>query len=191
MLKVYVDFKSPGAYLAMQPTLALIRKYDLSVIWCPFKTTQHGVPSQRDDEDRSQTHRRVRAIARQDMHKLYARVQGVEMNFPVTHGATDLALTTLGNLTGTQAEFVQAAFRAYWVDRQDLNDVQVVEALLRSVNATPSDEGNGATDLSRLQEHAEHDGVVDAPAYVIGEQLFIGREHLPWVERLVRDQLGL
>ncbi|MEL7546979.1 MAG: hypothetical protein AAGJ84_10035 [Pseudomonadota bacterium] len=33
----------------------------------------------------------------------------------------------------------------------------------------------------------KEDNKKDAPAYVIGKQIFVDREHLPWVQDLVRN----
>jgi 2-hydroxychromene-2-carboxylate isomerase len=39
--------------------------------------------------------------------------------------------------------------------------------------------------LAAAQDAAEEAGIVGAPAYVIADQIFVGREHLPWIEELV------
>lgn len=38
---------------------------------------------------------------------------------------------------------------------------------------------------THAQNIAEEAGIVEAPAYVIENQLFIGREHLPWIEEII------
>ena len=188
VLTIYIDFKSPAAYLAMKPTLALIEKHALDVDWRPFKTVQQSVPPEEPTDQKPEIHRRVRALARRNTHLTYADVQGVPMNFQDPPGVTDLALAALTDVAGSPVDFIQAAFKAYWVDGADLNDPQVVAALL-------TDSGHDAhlldgieleTVLAEAQARAHEDGVVDAPGYVIGDQVFIGREHLPWVISLIR-----
>ena len=96
-LRVYIDFKSPAAYLAFKPTLALAERKDLTLDWQPIRTRQQPVPAEAADEDRGTTHRRVRAQARRDTHLFYAQVQGVPMRFPTgAFPETDLALACLG-----------------------------------------------------------------------------------------------
>lgn len=189
MLKFYIDFKSPAAYLAMKPTLLLIEKYGLAVTWRPYKTVQHAVPPRRSTDQKPEIHRRVRAIARRDAHLLYAGVQGIPMTFPQPPGETDLALAALTLIDSSPTAYVQAAFTAYWADGVNLNDHAVVSRLLEQTgyDASLLTDLDVEAILAQAQETALADGVVDTPAYVIDEQVFIGREHLPWVEELILE----
>ena len=40
--------------------------------------------------------------------------------------------------------------------------------------------------LDLAQAKSEEAGIVGTPAYVIEEQIFVGREHLPWIEEIAR-----
>ncbi len=181
MLDIYIDFKSPAAYLALKPTLRLASKYGTEVNWLAVQTKQSPIPEAAPVEDRGTTHRRVRAIARQKMHLHYARLQSITMNFPPTPGNTDFALAMLHALEGDRTEFVQAAFASYWVDNQDLNNAEIVSSLAGSRHPAPDVQNSLAT----ISAQVEAAGVIDAPAYVIASELFIGREHLPWIETLI------
>ncbi|MDP6377112.1 MAG: DsbA family protein [Pseudomonadales bacterium] len=186
-MRFYLDFKSPAAYLAMRPTLALVHKHGLDVRWLPYLSSQQRVLEPMAQETRGETHRRVRALARRDVHLMYADIQGLEMIFPEHLAQTDLALCALLALKESPVDFILAAFRSYWVDHADLNDADVVRELLATSGQDPPtlDVRNYAESLARNQLDAQERGVVDVPAYVIGEQVFIGREHLPWIEQMV------
>ena len=188
-LRVYIDFKSAAAYLAMQPTLALAKRYDLDIDWRPYKSLQQAIPQARATDQKPEIHRRVRALARRDTHLLYAKNQGLPMNFPDTPGETDLALAALTRLKSDKLPFIQAAFTAYWVDGQDLNDATVVARLLEDSNQAPTliETLDVAATLEQIQSQALDDGAMDTPAYVIDDQVFIGREHLPWVASLIDE----
>ncbi len=185
-LRIYIDFKAPAAYLALKPTLAFLEEVGVAGEWRPFVTQQQPVPAEAPDEDRGATHRRVRALARQRTHLHYADVQGVTMHFPAGNfpGCT-LALAAM-TLLSEPVPFIEAAFASYWTLGEDLDDPAVVTRLLNEVNANAALDSLDVDALPESwREVALEDGVVDVPAYVVGDQLFVGREHLPWLRTLV------
>jgi 2-hydroxychromene-2-carboxylate isomerase len=191
-LDLYIDFGSPGAYLAFKPTLALITDFKLDVRWLPYATKQTPIPAVTADENRGETHRRVRATARQQTHLKYAHLQNTPMHFADEPGNTRLAMAALLYVQerSTQArveDFVTGAYHAYWADQLDLDDTTVITNLLEQ-SGYDATEFNGSY-LEKLDEHqltSEDRGVIDTPAYVIEEQVFIGREHLPWLREILK-----
>ena len=184
MLSLFIDFKSPAAYLAMKPTLNLIASTGLAVTWLPFAAKQPVIPIEKHDETKGETHRRVRAEQRQQMHVLYADLSNTEMHFPTQATSTDLALNVLANLTQDPTAFIARAFSAYWVQEQDLNDPAVVEQLVREVGLPFTAELLLPTAMDACLVQALEKGVFDVPAFVFADQVFIGREHMPWLREL-------
>ena len=188
MLTVYLDFKSPGAYLAMAPTLALADRLQLSIDWRPFRAVERDVPKLGKEETVGESHRRVRAASQRALAIKYAAHQGIDLRFPNQPGETDLALGVLAKIERDPTPFIHGAFNAYWHAHANLNDMAVVHALLRESGvAYQGSLAHARDDLEAAQERAEEAGIVGAPAYVISEQIFVGREHLPWVEELARE----
>ena len=185
MLKIYIDFKCPGSYLAMKPTIELIQKHKLQATWLPFKSSQQRIPEEKENEEKGELHRRVRAIERRNVHLMYAEALDTPMSFPEEIGITDLALSVLHTLT-LPMNFIHAAFNAYWVDHRDLNDPDVVAALLKQAGyeAALPDIASIEKTIELVQQQALDENVVATPCYVIKEQVFLGREHLPWIEEL-------
>ncbi len=189
MLSVYLDFKSPGAYLAMSPTLALVERLSLEVDWKPFRVVERDVPKLGKEETVGESHRRVRAESQRRLAIKYAAHQGIELRFPETPGVTDLALGVLGAIDGDRLPYIQAAFEAYWEAHADLDDPAVVQSILDKSGASLAiDLEDARALLETAQDHAEEAGIVGAPAYVISDQIFVGREHLPWIEELAQAQ---
>ena len=185
MLTVYLDFKSPAAYLAMKPTLALVDCLGLETSWKPFRTVERDVPKLGKEETVGESHRRVRAASQRALAIKYASHQGINLKFPERLGASDLALGALAAVESDPIPFIQAACEAYWQDHADLDDPEVVKDLLESAETHLSTDLAGARDLLETsQEEAENAGIVGAPAFVIADQIFVGREHLPWIEEL-------
>ncbi len=188
-LRIYIDFKSPTAYLAMQPTLALLDALpDCRALWLPFDARQRAVPAAKPNENRSESHFRVRAEARQATHLYYAEVQDVPMSFAEEPGETTLALAAMMHCQPLPLPFIAAAFQAYWRDQANLNDPAIVNTLLEASQSGPEDFNAGAMleKLETVRAEAQELGVIDTPAYIVDGQLFIGREHLPWIGELLR-----
>jgi 2-hydroxychromene-2-carboxylate isomerase len=193
-LQLYIDFKSPGSYLALKPTLALLEKTKATAQWLPFMTKQRPIPLEKENETRGETHSRVRENARRETHLLYAGLQSTAMHFPASPGNTDLALAALvyTQKVYTQNDplrFVRAAYEAYWINGLDLADSQVINDLLQDngYDAKAFDAEHHLQLLQESQTAAEASGVVEAPAYLIQDNLFIGREHLPWITELLTN----
>lgn len=187
MLTVYIDFKSPASYLAMKPTLDLTNRLNLAVDWRPFRSIERDIPRIDGHETVGERHRRVRAASQRALAIKYASHQGIQLKFPESPGATDLALGALFGLEGEKLPFIQAAFSAYWHDHADLDDARTVRRIIAASGAEYSAdlrEAQAAADLA--QNQAEEAGIVGAPAFVIENQIFVGREHFPWIEEIAR-----
>lgn len=190
MLTVYIDFKSPAAYLAIKPTQALAERLMLSIDWQPFQTVERDVPKLGKEETIGESHRRVRAASQKALNIKYATHQGINLDYPETLGATDLALGALTQMRGDPVAYIKAAFDAYWTDHMDLDDEAVVQDLVyRFAPNQDLDLDNAREALRGNQQEAEEAGIVGAPAYVIDGQIFVGREHLPWIEEIARAKL--
>lgn len=187
MLNVYVDFKSPASYLAIGPTLELIARTGTTAYWHPYSTLEGDLPTQAADETVGQSHRRVRAEQRRATLIKYAALQAIDLRFPVPRGTTDLALGILASIKTEPLAFIHAAFAAYWTDHANLDDEDTVLALLSAsgYDASHFDMDAARRAYTMAQDAAETLGIVEAPAYIIGDQLFIGREHLPWIEEII------
>ena len=190
MLTVHIDFKSPAAWLAIAPTQALADRHNVSLEWRAFPAFERPVPDVPEKASVGETHRKVRAESRRRIFQKYAALQGLEMQFPDEPKGTELALGALELISGDRAAYVAAAFTAYWQGRADLDDPATVTALVAQSVAEPftADPEQCALALASATEAAEALGVVDAPAYCIADQLFIGREHLPWIEELLASK---
>ena len=108
------------------------------------------------------------------------------MQFPASAGNTDLALGALALISGDPLSFINAAFAAYWTDHADLNDPTVIAHLTSETIGENFvfDEKTCIDALESSQAEADELGIVDAPAFIIQDQLFIGREHLTWLEEI-------
>ncbi|MEM7078086.1 MAG: DsbA family protein [Pseudomonadota bacterium] len=180
----YFDFKCPASYLAFGPTLALSQASGVRVHWRPYLSRQRPVPERVANEDKTQRHFRVRAEYRRRTHLHYAALRGIPMAFPEPLGDSEAALLALASQEFIDPQLIETGFHAYWVTHLDLDDPDTVARLFDIDNDAQS---RGAEQLAQIRATADAAKVVEAPSYVLGEQLFMGREHLPWIQA----ELGL
>ncbi|MEP2101568.1 MAG: DsbA family protein [Parasphingorhabdus sp.] len=185
MLTIYLDFKSPASYLAFEPTLDLARETGVHIDWLPFSVRPLSVPEEQADETVGERHRRVRAIAQRDTYLHYSAVQGREMLFSKTPAGSDLALAAIAGMEGDPVPFMRAAFAAYWIEQVDLDNEAVVVGLLQSAGIDIPDLGSALEKLALVRDKASESGIFESPSYIIQDQLFVGREHLPWIKSLI------
>ena len=184
MLTVYIDFKSPASYLAMEPTLALIEETGVEAQWLPFSSRPFTIPAEKPGETVGERHRRVRAISQRDTHLHYAEVQGLELQFADESADSEAALQALIALQESPIRFIRSAFKAYWSDQVDLDDQGIVTQLLESCGHGAPDWEASARRLDEIREEALERKVFETPTYLIDGQTFLGREHLPWIRSL-------
>lgn len=185
MLTVSIDFKSPASYLTLGPTLDLAKETGLEIDWLPFSVRPFSVPAEKRGETVGDRHRRVRAIAQRDTHLQYAAVQGLQMRFSNTPAGSDVALAAMAGIEDNPIPFIRTAFDAYWIEQANLDDGSVVASLLASLDMAIPDPQSGQAKLMKSRKKAEEMGVFESPSYVIADQLFVGREHLPWIRSLI------
>ena len=186
-LPVYIDFKSPAAWLAFGPLTALADQQALRIHWRPLKTRLEPLLERPPSEGTGERHRRVRAIARRRIHLKYAAIQAIPMHFPDTPCATDLALASLLLIPQYNNHYIQRLFLAFWAQQADLNEAATINACLADAGLPPAhlDQAQARQALETHQQQAQADGIIDAPAILIDDQIFIGREHLPWIRSLL------
>ena len=185
MLTIYIDFKSAASYLALNPTLALIEETGIEARWLPFSSRPFTIPEEIPDETVGERHRRVRAIAQRDAHLHYAAVQKIELQFSNNPKGSETALAALAVLDSDPVPFIRSAFKAYWADEADLGDENIVAELLQNCGCETPNWSNAMAALQAIRENAEEQKVFETPTFLIEDQIFLGREHLPWIRSII------
>ena len=194
-LVVYIDFKSPVARLAIGPTRELADACGVEVDWRPYNLTQRRRST--EGSAKGTVHARVRAEYRLREQAFYARQQNIRFTQPLDLPDSSVANAGLlwANRAGCGDRFVEDVFDRVWAGELDpSSETDVVEALGRAGCA-----GDGFAEfltseaddaLARHANEALEIGAVDVPAFVVDDDLFIGREHLPMIRWLLEGQSG-
>lgn len=205
-LIVYLDFKSPYAFMAVAPTRALEEELGIEAEWRPLTldipsflgsartdTTGKVVESRRSGSQWAAVR-----YAYADT-KRYARLRGVTLLGP--QKIWDSSLASIGLLFARRQgrevlrEYVDRTFESFWKRELDIEDPQVIAQMLRSAGASDAGfnaflNGEGRSEHDALQTQLHPAGIFGVPTYVVAGQVFFGREHLPIVRWLLTGRAG-
>jgi 2-hydroxychromene-2-carboxylate isomerase len=199
---VYIDYKSPYAYLAKDPTYALERDYPVQLDWLPydldladFMGTARVDDSGRVIEQDRTAHqwRRVR-YSYMDCRR-QARKRGLTLRATQKIWNSRIALCAMlyAKREGAAVlrRYQDVTFDRFWKRDLDIEDGSVVAGVLAGAGADIAGFADyladeGPRELDRICREAEANGVFGVPSFIVDNELFWGREHLPDI----RDLLG-
>ena len=203
---VYIDFKSPYAYLAVEPTRQLEQQLGVEFDWRPFVL---DIPSYLGsarldssgnvaEQNRSAIQWRGIKYAYADCRR-YARIH--KQNIRGTEKIWDTNLVSTAMLWvkqyGRKAldDFIDRVYLPFWKRELDLEDLATINALIESCaddknNFTAWMENVGMKANFKLQREAFEAGIHGVPTFVVNNELYFGREHLPRIEWLLGDKLS-
>lgn len=190
-LEVCIDFSNANSFLALGPTLALAAELNREVDWHPLVSQVRTAKPAPDGESRGARHFRFRAEYRTRDTLRYA--SGM---LPTEDGAMDSHAAGMGLLWLKQhspahlERYVSQVFENTWQHGLPTDTIATVETLLQhmGLDSTGFAEYAAASGQSALQEvqHAlAARGVIGSPTYLLGDEPFLGRQHLP----LIRTRL--
>ena len=191
ILKIYIDFKSPESYLAFHQTRKISFGDNIRIEWRPFLTNSRNIPIAKEIETKGETHARIREEHRKFINLKYSKNLSIPMRYPDEDIQTNLALALTPHLQDKTVQYISLAFDYYWRKNWNLNDPAIVEMLLAKTQSDKNLLRNSSALIDTLRENtalSKEQGVLSTPTYQINEELFLGREHLPWIEKILNDQ---
>jgi 2-hydroxychromene-2-carboxylate isomerase len=203
-LVVYVDVKSPYAYLALAPTRALGAGHGVAIDWQPYVL---DIPSYLGsaridpatgalvENARTESQwRRVRYSymdVRREANRAGLVIRGTQKIWDT--GPVSIALLFAKARAPERVDaFLDAAFAPFWRRALDVERAEALEETLRAAGVDPRGfaafaAGEGPARLRAVMEEAHARGVFGVPSYWLDGELFWGREHLPRIaERLAQ-----
>jgi 2-hydroxychromene-2-carboxylate isomerase len=205
-LVVYVDLKSPYAFIAVEPTRAVARAAGVPVEWRPFTL---DIPSylgsaRLDRAGRVVENRRSPAqwsgvkYAYRDARR-YARLGGRVLRG--TEKIWDSSLAGIGLLWAARQSaaivdrYLDDSYARFWRRELDIEDAAVVAARLETAGAEVAGfaefaAGAGRAELTRINVEAFAAGIFGVPSYLVADEFWFGREHLPRIAWLLGGRVG-
>jgi len=202
-ITVYIDFKSPYAYLAKDPAYELADEFEVRLDWLPyvldipsFLGSARLDESGRVIEENRNPHqwRRVK-YSYMDCRR-QARKRGL-----VIRGTTkiwDTSTASAGMLwVKRQGEtvlrrYLDMTFERLWNRELDIENPAVIETVLSEAGADTAGfagyiAADGPQEVARISREAEEKGVFGVPSFIIDDELFWGREHLPYIREMLSN----
>ena len=204
-LIVYVDIKSPYAFIAKDPTRDLARAASVSIDWRPLTL---DIPSylgsaRLDGAGRVVESRRSEAqwaavrYAYKDARR-YAALRGQTLR-----GTTKIWDSALAGMALLWAKaqsdaiadrYLDVTYARFWKRELDIEDRAVVEGVLTEAGASTSGFAEFAVAerprYDEMQRRIFDAGIFGVPGYVIEGEYYFGREHLPRIEWILRGRRG-
>lgn len=205
-LIVYIDYKSPYAFAAKDPTYEIEDQLGIEIDWRPLtldipsflgsaRLDKQGkvVESNRTAEQWSGVRYAYRDARR------YAALRGYILRG--TEKIWDSSLAHIGMLWAKVQDravlrgYTDRVYERFWKRELDIEDPRVVQRVLQEAGA----ETNGFLDYLAGEGRRVHDemqraifdaGIFGVPSYVVEGELFFGREHLPMVRWMLRGRPG-
>lgn len=185
VVTLYIDYKSPYAFVAKAGAYALEEDYDVSLRWLPYTL---NIPSYLGSvEDRSPHQWRRVKYSYMDARR-FANQQGLTLRGP--QKIFDTRLAGIGMLYAQRAgvfrRYNDVVFERFWKRELDVESLDVMAAVLAEVGADPAGfrafaEGPGGAEHDRIRAEAEEAGVFGVPMFVVDGELFWGGDRLPQV----------
>ena len=205
-LIVYVDVKSPYAFVAIRPTLALEAELGLQFDWRPLTL---DIPSYLGSAEkkkgkvvaskgRSQRTWNAIRYSYRDARR-YAERQGLVLKG--TEKIWDSSLPNIGILWVMQTardrlgDYFEAVYPPFWRRELDIEDIAVVADCLRQAGVDAEGFADFAASDGRdlhdqLQPQFHPNGIYGVPTYVLGGEILFGREHIPYLRWALSGKTG-
>jgi len=206
-LAVYIDLKSPYAYIAIDPTRAMAKSLGVAIDWRPFTL---DIPSYLGSAKLDKGGKKVESAKRTPQQwtgvkyayrdaRRYASLTGKTVRGTVKIWDSSLAGIAMlwAKRQGPELfdRFVDCVYPPFWKRELDIEDIAVLEASLeragvetggfRSWASGPGREEHDATNAAAFAA-----GVFGVPSYLVEDELWFGREHLPRVAWLLSGRPG-
>ncbi len=189
-VKIYSDFKSPYAYLAFDPGMALPQRFDVHVRWIPFQLRLKG------KGERSVYSEHKVKYSYMDARR-WAKARGLWIRGPLKiYDTTPAAIGGLfAEKHGRLLDYGRAAFKQFFLREFEADQPEAVAQLLAGLGLSDRDyleyfSGEGREAYQRCQEEAAADCVFGVPFFIFRGEPFWGHDRLPLLEQRL-DEAGL
>ena len=201
VVTVYIDFKSPYAYLAKDLAYELERDFPVRLDWRPYDLDLADFmgSARVDDSGRvleaQRTPHQWRRVKYSYMDcRRQARKRGLTIRG--TQKIWDSRLAFYGMLYAKRQgapvlrRYLDIVFERFWKRELDIEAPAVIAAVLAEAGADVAGfaayaAADGRSEVASICREAGEKGVFGVPSFIVDGELFWGREHLPDIRELL------
>jgi 2-hydroxychromene-2-carboxylate isomerase len=186
-VRMYSDFKSPYAYLAFDPAMALGKRFNVSVRWIPFQLRLKG------KGERSVYSEHKVKYSYMDARR-WAKPRGLWIRGPLKiYDTTPAAIGGLfAESHGRFLEYGREAFKRFFLREFEADQSDAVAQLVESLGLSPQQylqyfAGEGREAYERCQRQAADDHVFGVPFFLFEGEPFWGYDRMPLLEQRLTE----
>jgi len=192
-VEFFYDYGSPFSYLADGLLPALARRHGAPLRYRPlllgavFKATGNHSPMQESVEAK----RRYGGTTLRRTAALVGRPFANNPHFPI-NTLRIMRAAIAAQRAGCFDAYHRVIYPAFWAEGRDMGDVEVVRSVLVGAGLDPqllaAGEADGVkAELRANTEEAVSRGAFGAPTCFLGDAMFFGVDHLPFLERSLQE----
>ena len=186
-VKMYSDFKSPYAYIAFDPGMALPERFKVRVRWIPFQLRLKG------KGERSIYSEYKVKYSYMDARRC-SKDRGLWIRGPLK--IYDTMPAAIGGLFaerhGRFLDYGRAAFKKFFLREFEADQLEAVAQLLSRIGLSGQDyseylQGEGREAYERCQQEAATDHVFGVPFFIFRGEAFWGHDRIPSLEQRLTE----
>ena len=205
-LKVYIDVKSPYAFVALDPTLSLESELDLQFDWIPLTldipsylgSAKKNNAGQIVENNRTKSQWSGVKYAYKDARR-YAALQ--DRTLLGTQKIWDSSIANMSISWVSKKDrkklptYLMNLFTPFWRRELDIEDINQILEILESTEIETTgfeaySDGSGRQEHDFLQASFHKQGIFGVPTYQFADEFLFGREHLPYVKWRLTGKIG-
>ena len=194
-IKLYYDYKSPFAYLAMAPAYALMESHRVRLNYIPHELNVRGAFGGDLEERPERDWRKVRYLYLDA--RRHANARGMIIRGPQKIFDSKLALMSglWADQHGLFRPYSDRVFERFFKRELNMEDFDALAAVMAEVGLDAEGfrryaDGDGPGDLQAAAAEAESDGVFGVPMFNVAGELFWGNDRVEWMIKKL-DQMKL
>ncbi len=190
-VSVYIDFKSPYSYVAIQPLIEFSKSENIELEWLPYTLRLQRTGPSGQAEVMYPLHK-IRYMY-MDVRR-FANAQGLTIKGP--ERIFDGTIGAIGMLFAQKHAYFEAyrdiVFERFFKRDLNLDSAEDIAGVIQTLGEEPTGftaflEGEGRSLHSAIQAQAEKLGVFGVPTMVYRGELFWGGDRLEFLRARVRE----